>query len=79
MKSLTKTLEKLIEDKARELIAGMEVNIFLNGCEVDNVREDHNDRIDLLITMKDLEEVMGELDFNEPLTFKDTGCVRRFK
>ena len=79
MKKLTRAIESLIEERAQNIIANMEINILIDGQKVDCVREDYVDHINLNVLSTDVEDILREYDepdFDEPLTFAGTGCVR---
>ena len=80
MKRLAESIESLIEERAQNIIANMEINILIDGRPVDCVREDYVDHINLNVLSTDVEDILREYDepeYDEPLTLRDTGCVRR--
>ncbi len=80
MKKLTRAIKSLIEERAQNMIANMEINILIDGRPVDCVREDRMGHIDLNVLSTDVEDILREYDepdYDEPLTFAGTGCVRR--
>ena len=82
MKKLTRAIKSLIEERAQNMVSNMEINILIDGRPVDCIREDHIGRIDLNVLSTDVEDILREYDepdFDKPLTFAGTGCVRRFE
>lgn len=81
MKKLTRAIKSLIEERAQNMIANMEINILIDGRPVDCIREDHIGHINLNVLSTDVEDILREYDepdFDKPLTFAGTGYVRRF-
>ena len=82
IRDIADELGAMIEERARELIADMPINVIINGVDVPMTceREDHMDHIDMIFEYEGLVEELKENNlegYDEPLTFENTGCSRR--